>query len=287
MKSIPTAPLCARPIALACAVISVAGCLALPASAHDTWLASKQKTARAGVELDFDLTSGVRFPALGKGPKAERIGNSGCVQSGTKFDVVPGAVRPTSLAMTARVPANASVTCYVELKPFLLDLKVTKIGEYLDEIDAPASVRQAWAAAPTPKRWLETYSKHAKVIIPSAPGQPASAVATPEPVAAPVGLALEFVPEVDLSTGSLAGKLPIKVLREGQPIEGLSVELVSARNSKGTWQKTDAQGRVEFAAPAPGRWMLRATDLRVTNAAESTWASRFATLVFEITAPAR
>ena len=276
LPSSPSTRSRARRTAIACALISGFIVLAPPVAAHDTWLASKQTTVRAGTELDFDLTSGIRFPALDKGPKPERIGNSGCVQSGTKFDVTPGASRPKSLALKARVPANAGVTCYVELKPLLLDLKVTKINEYLDEIDAPESVRQAWAASPTPKRWLETYTKHAKTIIPSAAGQPAAGAP------APVGLALEFVPEVDLSTGQLKDMLPVKVLRDGQPLAGLSVELVSARDSKGTWKKTDAQGRVEFAAPAPGRWMLRATDLRQTNAAESTWDSRFGTLVFEI-----
>ena len=276
VPSFPSPRRCARGKVIACALIAGVGLLALPVAAHDTWMASKQTTVRAGTELDFDLTSGIRFPALEKGPKPERIGNSGCLQGGAKFDVTPGASRPKSLALKARVPANSGVTCYIELKPLLLDLKVTKINEYLDEIDAPASVREAWAASPTPKRWLETYSKHAKTIIPSAAGQPATG--TP----APVGLTLEFVPEVDLSTGQIKDTLPVKVLRDGQPLAGLSVEIVSARNSKGIWKKTDAQGRVEFAAPAPGRWMLRATDLRQTSAAESTWDSRFGTLVFEI-----
>lgn len=263
-------------VTLACGLAAISGLLAMPTAAHDTWLASKQTSVRAGTELDFDLTSAPRFPALDKGPKVERIAKRGCDQNGTALELTPGAVRPKSLVLKARVPANAGVICFLELKPLLLDLKISKINEYLDEIEAPASVREAWAASPTPKRWLETYSKHAKVIVPSAAGK----AATTTPTA--VGLALEFVPEVDLSIGKLTGRLPITVLREGQPLPGLSVELVSAKDSKGTWLKTDAQGRVDFPPPAVGRWMLRATDLRPTNAAESTWDSRFATLVFEI-----
>lgn len=248
--------------------------LALPALAHDTWLLNKQQTAQAGQQMDFDSTSGHRFPALETGPKPDRISAAQCRQQGADFALVPGKHETKTLPLSTRPPANGGMVCWLVLKPKEIDLKADKIDGYLKEIDASEAVKQAWASSPQPRRWVESYEKHAKLIVPGTTG---TAKAT-----APVGLTLEFVPEVDLSTGQLKDKLPVMVLKNGAPLAGLSVELVNGRDSTGTWQKSDAQGRITFAAPGPGKWLLRATDLRQTDAAKGRWESHFTTLVFEV-----
>ena len=42
------------------------------------------------------------------------------------------------------------------------------------------------------------------------------------------------------------------------------------------------QGRVRIQAPLAGQWVLRGTDLRLSERVPDTWESRFVTLAFEI-----
>jgi uncharacterized GH25 family protein len=79
--------------------------------------------------------------------------------------------------------------------------------------------------------------------------------------------------------------LKFQVLREGQPLAGLDVELISAQVRTGFWLRTDAQGLAEVRLPLAGRWLLRATELRQTDAAAGRWESRFITLAFESETP--
>jgi hypothetical protein len=77
--------------------------------------------------------------------------------------------------------------------------------------------------------------------------------------------------------------LVFQVLRDGAPLPDFAVELRSDQHPLGIWRKTDAQGRVRIAAPIVGKWVLRGTDLRLSERVPDTWESRFVTLAFEIT----
>ncbi len=262
------------------AVLLVAA-LATPlcALAHDTWLASEQRAVTAGTSLEFDMTSGERFPVAGSAIARDRIEVSTCRQGGTTVPLRPTGRGSKALRLAADPPSTGSVTCWAQLAPRALDLAAAKVEGYLDEIDAPAGVREAWAQSPTPKRWKETYTKNAKVIVPAVA---TGAGAAPAAADAPVGLKLEFVADADLAAGRLGDTLPVTVLRDGQPAAGLSVALTSERKAPVARRRTDAQGRVVFPAPGAGRWMLSATDLRPVDAAQGTWESQFTTLVFEV-----
>lgn len=260
----------------ACCLFTAA--LALPAFAHDTWLVPRQPTVTTGADMVFDSTSGHRFPTLDSGPKPDRVDAAACKQAGRTLVLAPGDWSAKTLPFSTRATGPGGMLCWLELKPKELDLKPAKVDGYLKEIDAPDGVKQAWAKSPEPKRWVEVYSKHAKTIV---PGKTTEAAAS-----APLGLALEFVPEVDLSTGVLKGPLKVRVLKKGAPLAGLAVELVGS-DGQGRWTKSDAQGRLEFPAPRTGKWLLRATDLRPTDAAKGLWESQFATLAFELLPPAR
>lgn len=245
------------------------------ALAHDTWLAAEQRSVQAGAALHLDMTSGEHFPVPGSSIARDRIGHAACQQGATPFPLEPGRRGAKELRLDAKPPAAGGVTCWVQLKPRPLDLSADLVALYLDEIDATADVRATWSAMPAPKRWNETYTKNAKVIVPAVSSPPTSA-------AAPHRLTLEFRPEADLSAGQLAGPLAVRVLRDGQPLAGLSVALASEAGGTPQRQRSDAQGRVVFATPAPGRWMLSGTELRSLNAKEGTWESQFTTLVFEL-----
>jgi hypothetical protein len=74
------------------------------------------------------------------------------------------------------------------------------------------------------------------------------------------------------------------VLRDGRPLPDFAVELRGDKLPIGIWRKTNAEGQVQIPAPLPGRWVLRGTDLRLSERESDTWESRFVTLAFEIAA---
>ncbi len=243
--------------------------------AHDTWLSSRERTVQAGERIDLDATSAHRFPIAESAPAAARIDHASCRQQGAEFALVPGVRGAKTLRLSVRPTGAGALVCRLDLAPKDTDLQEATVERYLAEIAAPEQVREAWAASPAPRRWHEVYSKHAKVIV---PGAASEAVVT-----TPMGAILEFVPETDLSTGRpLKDALRARLLLNGAALAGQAVELVDGRQSRGTWRTTDAEGRVDFAAPGPGRWQLRATALRATDVAAGDWASHFATLVFEV-----
>ena len=265
-------------------IAATAAALSIAASAHDTWLWSIQRTVTPGVTLNVEMTSSDIFPLVDSGIRPERVAKSQCIQSDKKFALNPITPVKTDkpeykvLALTAQPPATGGVTCYSQLYPKILDLALNKVEVYLNDIDASAETRAASAASPKPKRWVESYTKNSKVIVPAQAGTQTPTAYKPTPV----GLGLEFVPEIDLTTGMVPTDLPILVLRDGKPLAGLSIALSSERGIKPSRIRSDKDGRVVFAAPAPGRWMLSATDLNVVNAKKSIWESQFSTLVFEV-----
>ncbi|MFM9881086.1 MAG: DUF4198 domain-containing protein [Burkholderiaceae bacterium] len=258
--------------------------LAAPAHAHDTWMTAKQTRVEAQRAVQLDLTTGNRYPVGEDGSKPDRISRAACLQGMRNLELLPVARGSNATRLVVLPPAASALTCVIELKPLTVELPEAVVAIYLDEIRAPASIRQAWAAMPStaaaPRRWVESYTKHAKVMLAAGPdaAPPAGGFA---PAAA--GLALELVPEADLSQGKLsAGQLPLRLLQGGQPLAGQAVELINSADGKGTWQTTDAQGRAVFPAPGAGRYLLRTTVLQPPQAPGAPWTSRFTTLAFDL-----
>lgn len=142
--------------------------MALPACAHDTWLSAEQRRVTTGGSLDLLMTSGERFPTLGSAISPQRIDNSMCRQGARSLPFRPPRSEPKALRMSIVTPSDGAVACWVQLAPRTLKLAEATVAHYLDEIDAPQAVRAAWATAKPPKRWTETYTKNAKLLVPGA-----------------------------------------------------------------------------------------------------------------------
>lgn len=52
--------------------------------------------------------------------------------------------------------------------------------------------------------------------------------------------------------------------------------------TKGSTNKTDAEGKVSFHLDKNGRWLLRGTDLRKSTKKDVYWESDFATLTIQV-----
>lgn len=265
----------------AAAVLGLAG----PAQAHDTWLEPMAATARG--ELPLVLGTGTRYPTFEFPIRLQQLASSGC-----RAEDVPAARlswvadRPDALLLRSAQPlaGAAAPVCWAQLLPIALEgIAPETVALYLDEINAPAAVRAAWAAQQARGvRWQESYVKHARIELEGA--KPASAPAQPVPMGMDV---LMTAPRRPAQAGDA---LEFQLLRDGQPLAGQAVEFRSNLSRFGFWRQTDAQGRVHFTPPLPARWLLRGTELRLADGDPDRWQSRFLTLVFEVVAkdtPAR
>lgn len=260
------------------------GAAALPARAHDSWLSPARLPAKVGT-VALELSTGNRYPVQEVGAAPASLQRSACLDGlGRSLALKPGEVGEKWLTLRAALPPgrSAPLSCWIELKPYDIELQPRLIPVYLDEIRAPASVREAWAAMQARQLpWLESFRKYAR--IETAEPRPATAR---QRVAArkPAGLALELVV---LGDGPVAvgEELVFQLLRDGQPLAGFPVELVSERSAIGLWRETDSEGKLRHKLPFAGRWLLRGTDLRLSAQDADRWESRFVTLAIEAAGP--
>lgn len=250
--------------------------LAAPALAHDTWLLARVTAAPLGTAVTLDLTSGMAFPANETAIKPDRIARAAVRLAGTTSDLKDRRSATTSLEFTARPSEPGVAALWVELAPKSIELKPDQVQEYLDEIGASPEIRRAWAESLEPRRWRESYVKHAKTYV--RVGQPAEDRSWAEPV----GMALEIVPEKDPTALRPGDGLPVRLLRDGKPLASFSVGLVHEGDADGNLATTDATGRATFRLDRAGRWLLRATDLRRSSKTDTDWESDFTTVTLSV-----
>jgi Domain of unknown function (DUF4198) len=240
--------------------------------AHDTWFAPLPAKNGAGVALA--LGTGNRFPVLESGIDIKHLVHSGCrhTPESTPIALQRTADAPTALHVHVRAERGLPLSCWAQTEAFDVELADDKIALYFKEIQAPAAVRDAWARMRARGvKWKERYTKHARIEIDPGPS-----------ATTPVNMAMDVVLESPQRTPRRGEPMAFRVLRDGQPLADFAVELHGDRVAQGIWRKTDADGRVRFTAPLPGRWVLRGTELRVSERVPDTWESRFVTLAFQI-----
>ncbi len=256
-----------------CGVLALALGLGVPLWAHDTWLIASRGMVPPGAEVMLDLTSGMAFPTLDYAVKPDRVERAQVRLGGTTAALDRRSAAPHSLRFKARLTSPGIASCWVELKPKTLELTPDKVEEYFEEIGASAEIRRVWRDAGPSRKWKETYVKHAKTFV--RVGRPEADASWGEPV----GMLLEIVPDADPTAVQAGGELPVRVLKQGQPMAGFTLALQS-QGSKTVFAITDGQGKARFRLPRAGRYLLAGTDLRSAGQ-PGTWDSDFTTLTFE------
>ena len=248
------------------------------AIAHDTWFRTEPPERPRQTLLA--LGTGNRFPVQEIGVGEQYLRRHGCRNAdGADVALEPLRDAPAALILNvdSRRAAGAALTCWAELEPFEVELDLEKVPLYLNEINAPPAVREAWAGMHARGlAWKERYTKHARIELPGARSQVRPAAPTT------TGMGMDVLLEDGPRPIRAGDALSFQVLRDGTPLAGFAVELRGDRSPVGLWNKTDEQGRVRFRAPLPGQWVLRGTDLRVSDNKNYNWESRFVTLAFEI-----
>jgi hypothetical protein len=260
-------------------LLALAGALAAAGTgvfAHDTWFAPRASSNPPEVALM--LGTGNHFPLYESGVGFEYLVRSGCrsaAQGGKPIALHRVDDAPTALWLRAPARNDQALSCWAQLQPFEVQLAPDKIAIYLKDIQASPQVRQQWAqmsARGVP--WKERYTKHARIELRPDAG-----------AALPVDMAMDVLLESPQRPLQQGQELQFRVLRDGQPLPDFAVEMRNEGSPLGLWRKTDAQGRVSIVAPLPGRWVLRGTDLRLSDSEPDLWVSRFVTLAFDVAAP--
>lgn len=241
------------------------------AGAHETWILPSTMRVATGHPVTLSLTSGMAFPADDFAIDPKRIAHAEIRLNG-KLEQLRGArTRPTALRYTWTPRAPGVATIAVELAPKTLTLAPRLIEEYFQEIHAGPSIRAQWDSIPKPRRWRESYIKHATSFVRvGAPKGDSS-------WASPVGLGLEIVPERDPTSLVEGDALPVRVLRGGAPLPGFGVGARREGQSSESFVTTDATGRASVPLPRAGRWLLFGTDLRRAKEPGLEWRSDFVT----------
>ena len=245
--------------------------------AEDTWLQAERLAATPGATGRFSLTSAAEFNGAETAIKAEGVARVACVLGGEQvaLEVTGEGERALDFAAAWRRPGVA--VALVELKPLVRELAAEAVERYFREIHAGEALRAEWAAVPEPRRWRERAVKSAKCF--ARVGEPA---AEERAWAAPVGAALEIVPERDPTALRVGDELPVRVLRRGAPAAGLALSYVAAGETREYVVFTDAEGRARARLDVAGAWIVRGVELRRVSEAELEWESDFATMMVEV-----
>ena len=274
-----------RALIVMSSLAAVLAVLSTSAAAHDSWFAPLPRTDRG--EAVLALGTGNQFPVMEVTMPLAQLARTGCQGEGQRAAPMRWvADRPVAVVLrSARpAPATAALTCWAQLHAIDIEIDDLKtVDIYLNEVQALPAVRERWAALRARGvRWQETYTKVARVEM-NAP-EPDAAQSGAQPAAQSelvAGAALDLRLETPgpLRVGDT---LRAQLLRDGQPLAGLPLELRSNLSPVGIWRQTDAEGRISVTVPLAARWLLRGVDLRPSETRADAWDSRFITLAFEV-----
>jgi uncharacterized GH25 family protein len=253
-------------------------CVAALAGAHETWILPSTMRVATGHPVTLSLTSGMAFPADSFAIDPKRIARAEIRLNGKLQPLRGGRTRATALRYIWTPREQGVATIAVELVPKTLTLAPNLVEEYFQEIHAGPSLRAKWDSVPKPRKWRESYVKHAtSFVLVGAPQRDSS-------WASPIGLGLEIVPERDPTALVAGDALPVRVLLHGSPLPGFAVGARREGQSSESFVTTDANGRASVRLPAAGRWLLFGTDLRRAKEPGLEWRSDFVTTTIGVIA---
>jgi len=236
---------------------------AAAARAHDTWF-----EALPGAP-ELALGTGTLYPQRESGIAAAYLRQQGCITADGSLALKT--LRNSDDALIVALPSGAT-SCWAQLSPFEIELPADKIDLYLKEVRPPQAIVEAWSSMKARGLpWRESYVKHSRIEL-SAP-----VIAKPSP--------MDFDMLLTSPCPQVGQPLQIQVLRDGVPLADFAVELRSERTRAGFWRRTDAEGRLGFQPPLPGRWIARGVDLRLSTERQDEFDSLLERQHLEVESP--
>ena len=242
---------------------------AAPSAAHDFWIEPStyrphplQRLAvrhRVGHHFLGDLvprdeTLLVRFVAVG----------------GEGEQPVPG-LHGRDPAGIAQAPESGSFVVAYESRGSIAEMDAAKMAAFVAEEGVADQVPAGWRSKALVR---DRFTRSVKSLLVVRGGGSAGF----ERVA---GLPLELVPLVDPATLGAGGSLALRLLFEGKPAAGIQVAALSRLDpAKPLVSRTDADGRVTFALPRGGEWLVKAVKIVPAGGPGADFGSVWATLTF-------
>ena len=252
--------------------------LSATAQAHETWIMPPSFSAKPGAALDVQLTTGALFPTPEFNTQSDDVVYARLRQRDRIVDLKDRNTEPKTLRLRGPALQEGTAVVYALLPPAEVQLSLTQVAQYFDEIKAPASVRGEWAAQRRNQaKWTESFTKQAKTCIRVA-GDGAKPAADTGCQRA-VGLPLEIVP-IDSPLGAKVGQsIRVRLLWQGKPMANAAVGLMVEPSADRHFAITDANGVATVKLEAAGRAVLFSVYLRPLKTVGD-WQSDFTTLTF-------
>ncbi|MDX2179171.1 MAG: DUF4198 domain-containing protein [Bryobacteraceae bacterium] len=216
--------------------------------AHDLYLMPERFVVKPGETIRIAVHNGDSFPESDGPPSLPRLRGAG-----------PN-VRLDGKRAVYDAKAVGSVL-HVRTIPNFLSLESKKFANYLRS----EGLTQI-PSGDKPSR--ELYSKYAKTILRTGLAD----------FAQTAGLAIEFIPQSDPSTG----KFRVVVMLHGRPEGNLAVSLMGAGYDKRIG-RTAPDGSISVTVPKPGVWKLHTVAMKPAHdKSQADWESFWASLTFEV-----
>lgn len=249
-------------------ILSIGVVAVSKAAAHQTFLLPEKFQVKAGSDVDISLTSALAFPNLEHGPARDRIAFSKVMLGNSALDNVTFSEGETALSLSFHAGESGLAMIAVSSKPRGGEIPPEDVEVYLDEIEAPESVRAAFDALPGSPALNRSYSKHAKtfICIESCGGE--------KTAEEPAGQKIEFV-SIDRS------QTTFRLLYDGKPLQGKTVTIASVSGEPSTVVTNDA-GEFNPDGSASGIVMFGAVVITLPETPDGVYHSDYATLTVNL-----
>lgn len=256
--------------------------LALPAAAHDHWIAPSTFRPAAGERVELRLLVGhpgeseeqVRDPR--RSVRFESLGPDGNVQPVLGLD----GKAPAGLL---KAKASGVVLVAYQSNHAFVELDAAKYATYLETegLEDVRAERERLGESALPGR--DSYARFDKALL-RVTGEGGSAGFDRV-----LGLPLELVLESDPGAWKDGADLALRLLFDARPLEGRQIKLVRLDAPHlVVLARTDADGRARLVPPRAGRWAAFAVHQRRATPAqrlEGDWEGFWASFSFELGAP--
>ncbi|MBA3510369.1 DUF4198 domain-containing protein [Sphingomonas sp.] len=256
-------------------------CLALTgvANAHDSWLEPKsfraQPNSRVPVTFYVGHHGEQRSASLSPRPRwLLSMRSDG--PAGTTDLVKTKGFNP---ALGVRLAAPGFHLLSLSTSDFRNDMGPQEFAEYVQE-EGLAAAEAASKRRPIRSRKVrESYRRYAKTLI-----RVGSTNAGQTALTRRLGQRLEIVPGANPYLLPAGSRLPATIWYRGRPLAGALVALISLDRPKDepATARSSANGRVSFALPGPGRWLLNVVWSEPSSVRGIDFQTSFSSLTFAV-----
>jgi uncharacterized GH25 family protein len=263
-------------------VIAASMCLAslTPLLAHDLYILPQSFRVAPGRSIAIELHNGDSFPESEGPPPTARLQNTRLLFQGGVADLTALHEEHKALVGTVPIPENGrgSIIVTATLSANSREYDVKKFIAYLEDEGLTAISGYHPSPGESTERIRELYSKYAKALLVA--GAPSGFCTHP------LGLTIEIVPAVDPATLRPGDKMPVQVLFQGKPMNGLTIETAWTTGGPAMGAvvgQTDADGNLSIPLQSGRCRITTGYTRRYKDQKVSDWETFFATLTFEVT----